>query len=381
MARGIEIPITPEVLYWAIKQSGYDEETLADKLDVPSDIVREWASGVSLPLKSKFDRLTKILKRPSALFFLPEPPEVSHSPVSFRHPADSERESLSPKELQYIREVRRIQQTLGWAREQMDEPTASIGRFSQLGDPEKAAKETRRHLNISIGDQLSWKNSSKAQASWRLALEKIGILVFFLPMGKQSVRGFSLAHDIAPAIAVNTWWNSEARIFGLLHEYGHLVTDSSSACLDSPRQLRRSTGDPIERWCERFAASVILPWDELAQYAMQRFGWPKLNAITDLEQIYSISRKFKVSARATAIRFIDKGYADWEIYRAIPAVKDHKKGGGASGGRNRFEIRRDEYGASVPKLFIKAVDRDLIERTEALSFLNISDSDLDGWRE
>jgi len=106
-----------------------------------------------------------------------------------------------------------------------------------------------------------------------------------------------------------------------------------------------------------------------------------LKAVTDLEQLYSISRKFKVSARATAIRFIDKGYADWSLYRAIPAANEHKSGGSASGGRNRFEIRKDEYGTAVPKLFVKAVDRDLIERTEALSFLRVSDSDLDNWRD
>lgn len=380
MPRGTEVPITPEVLSWAIKQSGHDEETVASKLNVPVEEVRRWIFGEARPLKTKFRRLAEILKRPTALFFLPEPPQLDHSPIAFRHPTDSDRNQLNPKELRYIREIRRLQDTLSWARGQLDETFPELERWSQSTSPESAATSTRKKIGIDLRTQFAWKTASKAQEGWREAIEARGVLVFFLPMGEESVRGFSLWHETSPAIAVNTWWNNQARIFSLFHEYGHLLTRSSSACFETPKNLKGNKSDSIERWCEQFAASVILPWDDMANFIKSKYGWPRLKQIDDLEQLYAIARKFKVSARATALRLINHNFATWDLYNAIPAASDQKKGRGGGKGRTRVEIRRDEYGKGVTQLFVRAVDRELISRTDALGFLKVSDSDFDHWR-
>jgi len=81
--------------------------------------------------------------------------------------------------------------------------------------------------------------------------------VFLYALGKESCNGFSLWHPLAPLIAVSSAWREEARIFTLFHELGHLVTRSDSACIE--RRVNARPKDPVERWCELFAASVLSP--------------------------------------------------------------------------------------------------------------------------
>src|SRR5262249_11625660 len=125
------------------------------------------------------------------------------------------------------------------------------------------AAAVRRRLGIAIDDQLSWDSASEAFQEWRDAVEKQGIFVFLLAMGRDACRGFSLYDDRAPIIAINTWWNAAARSFSLFHEYAHLVTRTSSICAQDGRLDIANTADPAERWCEEFGASILLPADDV----------------------------------------------------------------------------------------------------------------------
>src|SRR3954447_3556788 len=86
-----------------------------------------------------------------------------------------------------------------------------------------------------------------------------GVVVFLFQLGADNCRGFSLWHDRAPVIAINTTWNDEARTFTLFHEVGHLVTRTNSACTSAPASAVTGAWDPAERWCERFAAAALVP--------------------------------------------------------------------------------------------------------------------------
>ena len=71
-------------------------------------------------------------------------------------------------------------------------------------------------------------------------------------------------------VAVNTAWNESARIFTLFHEMGHLIARTSSACVESVHT--RSRTDPVERWCERFAADVLMPNKDV-ETTLNQYGW------------------------------------------------------------------------------------------------------------
>ncbi|MFZ0800114.1 MAG: ImmA/IrrE family metallo-endopeptidase [Terriglobales bacterium] len=207
---------------------------------------------------------------------------------------------------------------------------------------------------------------------WRTALERTGQLVFLFSLGKDSCRGFSLWDDFAPVVAVNTAWNESARIFTLFHELGHLITRTSSACLESIRTTPRT--DPVERWCERFAAGVLMPTKDV-EAALHQYG--SRGQTASLAIAKSLANLYKVSLRAAVIRLIGLNAATWALYDEIPPISDKKPPGGGGQGRSRTQIREDQFGDRVTSILVTAVEKDLLTRSQAVEFLDIPDTTFD----
>ena len=81
-----------------------------------------------------------------------------------------------------------------------------------------------------------------------------------LQLGSDGLRGFALADEYAPLVAVNTHENIEARVFTLLHEVAHLASDTAKACLGIALDADRT-----ERWCDEVASAAVLPRDTLRE--------------------------------------------------------------------------------------------------------------------
>jgi hypothetical protein len=60
--------VTPEVLEWAMAQSGVDPVELADRARTDPDDVLEWLSGDAQPTKTQFRAIVSALRRPEAFF-------------------------------------------------------------------------------------------------------------------------------------------------------------------------------------------------------------------------------------------------------------------------------------------------------------------------
>lgn len=72
------------------------------------------------------------------------------------------------------------------------------------------------------------------------------------------------------------------------------------------------------------------------------------------------------------------GLASWELYRQLPPAGDAKRrGGGANGGRDRQEIQEDSLGGRTTDLFRRALDADVVTRSEALNYLDVPEAVLD----
>src|SRR5690606_2416405 len=134
---------------------------------------------------------------------------------------------------------------------------------------------------------------------------------------------------------------------------------TSSMCQEEVGSHKHNA-DPVERWCEEFAASALLPWDSVEAFLRQKVQWDGKEKIDDLSIAGKIARKFKVSLRASALRLIANGVAGWELYRSIPKVADAKSGGGGGGGRDRVRIRLDEYVARTARVFLRGVTADVL---------------------
>jgi Zn-dependent peptidase ImmA (M78 family) len=227
---------------------------------------------------------------------------------------------------------------------------------------------------VSAADQISWSSSAIAFDNWRNAVESAGHIVLLFSIGKGSCRGFSVFDPRASVIAVNTAWNEEARIFTLFHELAHLITRTSSACVESLRTSDQA--DPVERWCERFAAEVLMPKADVEALLRQQ-GWKPGTEVSNLDVAAFVARRFKVSLRAAVIKLISFNAARWDLYDQIPTVADKKPEVGGGTGRSRTEIREDQFGDRVASLLVDAVAKDVISRSQAVDFLDIPDRAFD----
>jgi Zn-dependent peptidase ImmA (M78 family) len=368
MPRATAVPITPSVMTWAISESGYPLDELAAATGVSPGTIKLWQAGESQPSLTQLRALASKVKRPLAAFLLPRPPQLPLPPLEFRGPPGEQRSRLNPDERRGVRDAARLQRVLSWILGELGRPKLEVPRVSIKAAIDREAADAAARIGVAAEAQVQWPTPHAAFHKWRAALERSGVFVLTLPMGTDACRGFSLWDDRAPLIAVNTAWSAEARIFTLFHEYGHLLTRTNSACREGTYRRTNAQSDTVERWCEQFAAAVILPLRQLQRFLTEH-GWQR--RVAEVEAVRKVARHFKASLRATTLRLIGMGVAEWELYASLPPTADRRSPGGGGTGRERAHVRHDQYGAHTMQLFRAALQHDVIGRGDVLDYLDL----------
>jgi Zn-dependent peptidase ImmA (M78 family)/transcriptional regulator with XRE-family HTH domain len=280
-------PVNPAVLAWAMAEAGWTVGSLADKLHVDGGTVQGWLRGEPQPTTTEFRKLAAALKRPSSFFFLPSPPSSSSAGlVSFRAAPNDRERGILPSEAQAIRQALRVQQFTAWSRSLLDERPPNLPAASDRDSPEQAAAEFGDAIGWSLANQLSASSAAVATRRLRSHLEVAGVVAMQFALGEGGCRGFSLNHDVAPLIAINSAYIYEARAFSYLHEAGHLVRRTQAICGGALDQ-------GLERWCEEFAAAILLPKRPVMAFVDDLVGRGK--PILTTEHVTKVARHFKAS--------------------------------------------------------------------------------------
>lgn len=363
-------PVTPSVVRWALAEDGAPLADIAGRLAVEPDELDGWGRGTSAPTPGQVTKLADVLNRPRALFFLPEPPVRADLPTTFRHaPGDTLRQ-VSPLGRLTIRRARRVQDTVAWTRQEEGHQPVEAPRASSATRPADAAATARQWLGVTIDEQRHWPTDSAALEGWRVAFERAGMLAFQLSIGgdeSSDVRGLSAWNDYAPMMALNTTrlWTPPSRIYTFAHEFGHAVRRSDSACFDF---IAPSEHDPaVERWCEEFAAALLLPEDVV------REQFRALHSRPTLDTVRRIASRMKVSLRATALRLIDLHLAQETLYVEVSAVaRARKRRGGGGDGERRPQVRLRQYGLSTAEAFVQATQSGRLSELDATDVLRVT---------
>ena len=140
------VKINPEVLKWTIESAGWEIKELAKKIEIEPEFIRSWESKESPIELKKLEKIAEFLKRPLAVFFLPEPPQEAKL-TDYRKISGIANEKLSKKTLDAIRNARYVQSS---ARELFaiqnvnDQPQVKYANLSD--DPEDIASFEKRNL-------------------------------------------------------------------------------------------------------------------------------------------------------------------------------------------------------------------------------------------
>jgi len=370
MAKKQLVPINTKILEWAIQESGLSKSDISKKFNI--DKLNNWLSGKDKLGLTEFKKICSVLKRPSAIFFLPEPPKTHLGNVEFRHHPNYDRNDLNYKEATYLRSTNRLKELISWTHKQEGNDKHKFPKISIEYDPEEISSHIIKLLNIDYKSLFDLESPSKALKFWRTELERNRVYTFLYPIGEDSVRGFSLYDDYSPVIAINTTgWNTESRIFSMFHELGHIITRSNSACSMDMVYIMDTKYDPTEKWCDKFASAFLMP----AYHIKDTLGFSNIRYVNDLKIARILKNKFKVSLSSVVLRLIQLNLADWSLYKQIQIAPKKKKSGFGKP-RNSVQIKKDMYGDKTFDTILGAYKDNLINLADASSFLELKSNDV-----
>jgi Zn-dependent peptidase ImmA (M78 family) len=373
------VPINPDLLQWAIGESGYSAGELVERLKIERSMLTKWLEGDEQPSKTQFNRLVSVLGRPSSLFFLPEPPTRSEIPEEYRSAPGRTGRNLRPSELRDVRSKRRLQRMLSSLLQEEGYPGPEIPRVTGASNPEVVAETARRSIGVTIEQQLSWDSDRQAFVEWRDAFRSSGIVVLQSQLGPDGIRGYSLGDDFAPMIVVNTAYNYAARVFSVAHEFGHLVRGRFTACVDMKYGSSEiASSSSLERWCESFAAAYLMPASVVQAVAESPVGGR-------FELAEHLAAALNVSIRAAALRLAELDLVDADgFYREVnqrAVIWDRDKGFARGRAQNRVERRLSEMGSGVLAPFLAAYDEGRVNELDIRRYLGIGGSDFQELRD
>lgn len=306
MTARIEAIINPELLVWARESARLSLEEAAKKAHVKPELLGGWESGGARPTVNQLRLLAEAYKRPLAVFYLPAPPKSFDALHDFRGVTASPMKQ-SPA-LAY--EIRRAYERREIALDLLDElgEETAPARFAArpTDPPEQIAGTLRKLLGVQLAAQRAWNSEYVAFSNWRDAIEDIGILVFQTTgVTIDEARGFSIAIQPLPVIAMNGKDSYAGRIFTMMHEMGHLALRDGGICnLDDHGQT--------EAICNAIAGALLVPAhallddDEIANSNAPR-RWPD-------ETIQRLSREFRVSREVIVRRLLTLGKTTAAFY-------------------------------------------------------------------
>ena len=289
------IPYTPSVLKWARETAGYSVDEIAAKFNKEPKIILEWENGLSSPTYVQLERLAyEILKRPLAVFFFPEPPKEFSPKESFRTLPEYEINQMPPKFKYILRKAHAMQENLRELNINVN-PVEKLITEKFILDKnlpvEKMALQLREYLGIPLTMQLSWKDHDVALKNWRTLLEQHGLFIFKEAFHVDIFSGFCIYDKIFPIVYINNSKSKTRQIFTLFHELAHILfkTGGVDTRLDDYIDYLGEEEKKIEVYCNRFAASFLVPNDDFCTRIERSI--PTERTLSYLANLYNVSRE------------------------------------------------------------------------------------------
>ena len=319
------------VLRWAAQRARLDDDALASRF--PKWPL--WLSGKAQPTLRQLEDFARLTHTAFGYFFLPQPPALDLPVPDFRTLGD---EALAEPSSDLLDTLYLCQQRQDWYRDHARMhglPALSfVGIASVQEVPEAVAQGLRTTLGLSAEARRQLPTWTDALRQLIANAEDAGVMVMVSSVvGSNShrkldvgeFRGFALADELAPLIFLNGADSKAAQMFTLAHELAHIWLGATGV---SDTQAGQVPDQQTERWCNRVAAELLMPLDELRESHQRHAPIP--------EEIQRLAREFKVSTLVALRRLFDAGYLDqaalWQHYREEQERLHTLKERGSAGG-------------------------------------------------
>ena len=346
------------VISWARAVLNIEPERAAKKANISVEHLASIENGEISPTLSQLRELADLYKQPVATFFLPEPPPALEVPKDFR----KRQGPLSRETLLSIRRARSVQRFIGEL-SHVSAPTF----WDHNSDVEASAQAARQWLDLSHETQLNARNEKGLfdLLVMRLQAKGIEVLVHQFPRGDAKAYCLSELPMIIVVSSNDKFMGS--RIFSLLHELGHLANGNSGLCLvESTQSSYRQ-----ERFCDEFAANILMPAALVLAVARGRTGEELADAVDQIAETLK-SGKTSLLIRFRELNLITPAECDAKIREL--AQRSPAKGRGQS---SRPTAVVKECGVLLPRLVYEAYNGERIGPIYAGRILNLNHAYLD----
>lgn len=310
--------VKPDILIWARETAGFGVSEVAAASGLSK--VADWESGTTKPTINQLRTLAQKYKRPLSVFYLQERPVGFQVIRDFRRFAGTAPPQLSPKLTLAIRAAQERRELALELLDSMGESPKELSLIAHLDEnPEEVGAKARALLKVTEATQRGWRNTREAFNGWRAAIEALDVLVFQLDkIEPDEASGFAINGGAVPVIAVNRSDVPARRVFTLLHEFAHLLVQSSGISEYYMDVFRPPEEQRIEIWCNAVAAATVLPSamflsDEVVRaHDRNTHHWSN-------EEIEAIASSFCTSRIVIVRRLLTLGLTDQTFYKSKEA--------------------------------------------------------------
>jgi Zn-dependent peptidase ImmA (M78 family) len=333
----------PAILAWAREKAGISVDVLSERLaahwkEITPAVVAGWELGVGAPTPVQVKWLAEVYKRPLAVFLLAAPPEERALPPDRRTIGSRRPEPFSPPALLAIRRARRAQDLT----EELEEELGTRRSFKYAQhhlreNPTVLARQVRADLSISSVDQMRFSKYSDFFQYLREKLEGTGVLTLRSAghhgFPTADARALSFTDKEPYIILINNKDTEGAKNFSLAHEFAHVLLRQAGICNNFTAFGGATHVDPLEVFCNQFAASFLVPDRDFSNHPALR--GKQLLSPEELEiAIAPLARSFKVSRLVILRRLSTLGFIGNDVYKAKARLwevdQPPKRGGGKS---------------------------------------------------
>ena len=374
--------VQPALLKWARESAHLSMEDVAASFKKSVEEIEAWELGVNAPSYTQLEKLAyNLYKRPLAIFFLPNKPAEPKPEAEFRALPDADLRRLRRETVFLIRRARAQQDSLVELYHGRSPVAEPIWRRIRL-DPSKPvgsqASAVRAILGVPELGAETWGTADGDQALklWRKAVEANGVFVFKDTFKQKEISGFCLEHPELPVVLINNSVTKTRQIFSLLHELAHVLLNRRAiSTFDDATLQRLSAGEQsIERFCNRIAAEILVPSDDLAA---QTVDFPQNLENLQTDRLEALAERYRVSREVILRIFYDAGRVTQEFYERRKREWDGQKQSKAKSGGDYYATKGQYISERLMSEVFARYGRRQITVDEAADFIGVKPKQVD----
>ncbi len=368
MNENIHINVNHEVLVWARESLALNRAQASESTGISPKRLIQLELGEKQPALEELKAFSKTYKRTIATLLLNKPPEEKPLPQDRRTIDSKELGHFHEKTIMAVRKSRALAQSFFELREEMGIPFPKFNLSASIQDnPQKVAEKIHRLLHLKEIREID--NIRMALEAYVERIESLGVSVFQLSLKQDNVRGFAIVDDIIPIIGIIRGGEPpHSKIFTLFHELGHILLNEGAIT-----DLSLNPAWELEKWCNAFAAEVLVPTSELLHMRILQEYQAKGQKIWAKKDLVGIANHFHVGPLAILRSLLENGLTTKAFYKEKHEKWNKPQFGRAKNpeGRNLAKEAVQEKGRTYISLAFKAYDENRISLKDLSDFLGV----------